>query len=285
MQPLELVRTAPDRLILQHSIDDGQLALIEGFKNAAPDIKIIQTVDDLIGEVSKKHPYRQYQIREGHPRMMEALIGSDRLIVTTEPLAKIYKRYVDDVRIVPNTLGNQWLGLRKCAAPRQRLRVGWVGAGQHQGDLELIGAVVTELAHEVDWVFMGMCTDEIRKNLKEFHNFVSISEYPKKMAGLDLDIAVAPLEDNLFNKCKSNLRLLEYGALGWPVVCSNVFPFRVNNPPVILVNNNVEEWKRAIRSLYDENFRKNQAQKIQQWVDNNYWLKNKVDEWKKSIFD
>jgi hypothetical protein len=85
LQPLELVRAAPDRLILQHSVDDGQLSLIDGFRNAAPDIKIIQTVDDLLGDVSDKHPNHQFQIREGHSRMMQALTKSDRLIVQPSP--------------------------------------------------------------------------------------------------------------------------------------------------------------------------------------------------------
>ncbi len=285
MQPLELVRAAPDRLILQHSMDDGQLALIDSFKNAAPGIKIIQTVDDLIGEVPEKHPNRQYQIREGHPRMMQALTKSDRLIVTTQPLADHYRKYVSDVHIVPNTLGSQWLGLRNLPKPRPRLRVGWVGAGQHQGDLELINTVVHELAIEVDWVFMGMCTEEIKPLLKEFHGFVSIGDYPKKMSELDLDIAIAPIEDNFFNQCKSNLRLLEYGAMGWPVVCSDVYPYQSDNPPVVRVKNDPVEWVKAIRSLYYSKLRHAKAEALHQWVMSRYRLEVKSKAWYQSIFE
>jgi glycosyltransferase involved in cell wall biosynthesis len=284
MQPLELVRAAPDRLILQHSVDDGQLSLIDGFRNAAPDIKIIQTVDDLLGEVSEKHPNRQYQIREGHPRMMQALTKSDRLIVTTQTLADHYKKYVDDVHIVPNTLGTQWMGLRKPSQPRSRLRVGWVGAGQHHGDLELINCVVRELATKVDWIFMGMCTDEIKPLLKEFHGFVSIGDYPKKMSELDLDIALAPIEDNFFNRCKSNLRLLEYGAMGWPVVCSDVYPYQTDNPPVIRVKNDPKEWIQAIESLFDTRVRHARAEALHQWVMARYRLEYKCSAWFKAIF-
>lgn len=284
MQPLELVRAAPDRLILQHSVDDGQLSLIDGFKNAAPDIKIIQTVDDLIGEVPEKHPNRQYQIREGHSRIMQALTKSDRLIVTTQPLADHYRKYVADVHIVPNTLGQQWMGLRQSPKPRARLRVGWVGAGQHQGDLELVNAVVRELASEVDWVFMGMCTEEIKPLLKEFHGFVSIGDYPKKMAELDLDIAIAPIEDNFFNQCKSNLRLLEYGAMGWPVVCSDVYPYQSDHPPVVRVKNDPDTWVAAIRSLYDNKLRHANAEALHQWVMSTYLLEVKVKTWYKAIF-
>jgi glycosyltransferase involved in cell wall biosynthesis len=284
MQPLELVRAAPDRLILQHSVDDGQLSLIDGFKNAAPDIKIIQTVDDLLGEVSEKHPNHQYQIREGHSRMRQALTKSDRLIVTTQTLADHYKKYVDDVHIVPNTLGPQWVGLRRPPETRSRLRVGWVGAGQHHGDLELINHVVRELAAKVDWVFMGMCTDEIKPLLKEFHGFVSIGDYPKKMSELDLDIALAPIEDNFFNRCKSNLRLLEYGAMGWPVVCSDVFPYQTDDPPVIRVKNDPREWVQAIESLFDVRLRHAKAEALHQWVMTRFLLESKCNAWYEAVF-
>lgn len=284
MQPLELVRAAPDRLILQHSVDDGQLSLIDGFRNAAPEINIIQTVDDLLGDVSDKHPNRQFQIREGHSRMKLALTKSDRLIVTTQPLSDQYKKYVPDVHVMPNTLGSAWMGLRKQPGVRKRLRVGWVGAGQHHGDLEMINSVVRELAGKVDWVFMGMCTDEVKPMLKEFHNFVSIADYPKKMSELDLDIAIAPLEDNPFNRCKSNLRLLEYGAMGWPVVCSDVYPYQADDPPVVRVRNSKTEWVDAIESLFEQKLRHDLGEALHQWVIGKYLLRDKTSEWFESIF-
>jgi glycosyltransferase involved in cell wall biosynthesis len=216
---------------------------------------------------------------------MQALTKSDRLIVTTQPLADHYRKYVSDVHIVPNTLGSQWLGLRNLPKPRPRLRVGWVGAGQHQGDLELINTVVHELAIEVDWVFMGMCTEEIKPLLKEFHGFVSIGDYPKKMSELDLDIAIAPIEDNFFNQCKSNLRLLEYGAMGWPVVCSDVYPYQSDNPPVVRVKNDPVEWVKAIRSLYDSKLRHAKAEELHQWVMSRYRLEVKSKAWYQSIFE
>lgn len=286
LQPLELVRAAPDRLILQHSVDDAQLGLIENYKLALPGIQIIQMVDDLLGEVPIKHPNRNFQVREGHQRMARALKKSDRLVVTTETLMQHYQKYVPDVWLMPNCLDKQWSGLRLPKTTGRRLRVGWVGAGQHKGDLELITEVVRELAGEVDWVFMGMCTEAIKPHIKEYHDFVSIGDYPKKMASLDLDIAIAPLEQNVFNECKSNLRLLEYGAMGWPVVCSDVFPYRSSNPPVLRCSNDVGEWLGAIRSLvHDEPLRLKMGEQLYQWVQGNFLLKDKTADWMRAIFE
>ena len=143
-----------------------------------------------------------------------------------------------------------------------------------------------ELATDVDWVFMGMCTDAIKPHIKEFHDFVSISDYPKKMASLDLDIAIAPLEQNIFNECKSNLRLLEYGAMGWPVVCSDVYPYRTLNPPVLRCGNEADQWMVAIRKLmHDEDLRHRMGEQLHQWVQANFMLKNKADDWMRAIFE
>ena len=75
-----------------------------------------------------------------------------------------------------------------------------------------------------------------------------IHMYPQKLASLDLDLALAPLENNLFNDCKSNLRLLEYGACGYPVICSNTRAFVDSKLPVQIVKNKFKEWTSTIRS-------------------------------------
>jgi len=276
LQPVELIRALPDTLVLQHSVDDAQLSLIEQYKKALPQVHIVQMVDDLLGFVPEKHPNRRFQSREGHLRMVEALKKSDSMIVTTEPLKDHYDKYIKNVKIIPNCLTPKWLSIKPVKKSKTRLRVGWIGAGQHQGDLEIINEVVKLLSDRVDWIFMGMHTEQVKSYIKEFHSFVSIKDYPEKMASLDLDIAVAPLEDNWFNQCKSNLRLLEYGAMGWPVVCSDVFPYQSYEPPVIRCKNNVEEWVGAINELID-----NESKRVKLGQDLNIWANNKfnLDGW------
>jgi glycosyltransferase involved in cell wall biosynthesis len=286
LQPIELIRANPDTLILQHSVDDAQLSLIDKYKIACPSVHVLQMVDDLLGFVPEKHPSRRFQSREGHRRMADALLKSDSMIVTTEPLVHHYKKYIESVKIIPNCLAPHWFNLKITKTKRDKLRVGWVGAGQHQGDLEIINDVIKETVDKVDWVFMGMHTAEAGTYIKEFHPFVSISEYPEKMASLDLDIALAPLEDNHFNSCKSNLRLLEYGAMSWPVICSDVFPYQTNNPPVIRVQHSVSDWIEALnRLISDESERLRLGKALHSWVVNNYTLSDWSSDWTQALFE
>ena len=107
--------------------------------------------------------------------------------------------------------------------------------------------VVRTLADEVDWVFFGMCPEMLRPYVKEFHKGVPMAQYPRKLASMNLDLALAPLEQNLFNDCKSNLRLLEYGACGYPVICTETKAYAGYLPCTRVKRNEAEYWLEAIR--------------------------------------
>ncbi|MBP8285359.1 MAG: glycosyltransferase [Rhodoferax sp.] len=276
----------PDRVLLQHSISDEDISNLKNIRKILPDTFVIQLMDDLVSDLPSSHPNFNYGMREGHTRTVEAVRLCNRLIVSTQPLADYYKSYCDDIVVVPNALDERMWGHHfKPVKERARLRIGWAGAAQHQGDLTLITDVLKHFADKVDWIFMGMCPDVLRPMIKEFHSFVSYSDYPAKLATLDLDIAIAPLEDNAFNQCKSNLRLLEYGAMGWPVVCSDVYPFRTGKPPVISCANNVDDWIDAISLLINDfSLRQAMGVKLNDWLKRNYMLSNIVTKWNTAIF-
>jgi O-antigen biosynthesis protein len=112
--------------------------------------------------------------------------------------------------------------------------------------MALIGDVVRELANEVEWVFLGTCPDALRPHIHEHHDGVASRDYPGKLASLNLDLALAPLVENPLNACKSNLRLLQYGACGIPVICTDIASYR-GALPVTRVKNRSHDWQLAIR--------------------------------------
>ncbi len=106
---------------------------------------------------------------------------------------------------------------------------------------------------------------------------MDIDKYPSKLASLDLDLAVAPLEINAFNKAKSNLRLLEYGILGWPVIATDIFPYQ--DAPVTLVKNKYRDWLRVIKTkIADPVALKDEGDKLQKWVMENWILEDHLEE-------
>ncbi|MED5509395.1 MAG: glycosyltransferase, partial [Pseudomonadota bacterium] len=217
----EMARLKPDTVVFQNSISDRDIETIRLFREFLPDIQVIFLLDDLLHDLPEKSSqYKKMKaaFRDARSRLRRVLSYCDRLIVSTQPLADMCQEMIEDIAIIPNRLHKaRWSDLQIKRQQSHKPRVGWAGAQQHQGDLEIIIDVVKETAEEVDWIFFGMCPDEIRPYVKESHDFVDIEAYPQKLASLNLDLAVAPLEEHDFNIAKSNLRLLEYGILGWPV--------------------------------------------------------------------
>jgi len=65
-------------------------------------------------------------------------------------------------------------------------------------------------------------------------------------------IAVAPLRDTPFNRCKSDLKFLEYSALGLPGIFSDVVPYSqsvCDGETGLVVPNDEEAWCAAILRL------------------------------------
>ncbi|MFW5451317.1 MAG: glycosyltransferase [Methylophagaceae bacterium] len=280
----EMQRLQPDTYIFQNAFSSHAIELMHLYKTYHPQTQLIFTIDDLIHDVPEKSSvYKNIQshFRDAKSLLRKALKYCDRVIVSTQPLADLCQGMTDDVELIPNRLdGDIWLPLQSLRNQGEKPRVGWAGAQQHQGDLELIHEVVKETAQEVDWIFMGMCPTEIQPYVKESYPFVSIKEYPEKLASLNLDLAIAPLEVNEFNRAKSNLRIVEYGVLGWPVVCTDVLPYQSYDAPVTRVANEKQQWLNAIRAaISDPQALQAAGDNLRQWVLERFILQDHLQQW------
>lgn len=245
----ELERINPDSIIFQRPLEREFLDYMKHSKTYSSAFKIYE-LDDLITNIPIKNYFKSKHPKDTVKLLREGIAQVDRFIVSTPGLAEAYSGWHSDMQVLELKLPAAWWGnLKVTRAEHKKPRVGWAGGSSHLGDLELIADVVKELAGEVDWIFFGMCPSKLRPYVKEFHSGVPIHMYPQKLASLDLDIALAPLENNQFNDCKSNLRLLEYGACGYPVICSNTRAFIESNLPVRVTKNKYKDWTESIRAL------------------------------------
>lgn len=246
MHPSDLERYEPDAIILQRQIGADRIEAMRRIKAFSRAFKVYE-LDDYLPNLPVKSEHRNQMPKDIVRSLRLGLGFVDRFVVSTEPLADAFNGFHSDIVVMPNRLPFEtWGGIERARVPRGRMRVGWAGGSSHTGDLALIADVVKELAKEVDWVFFGMCPEPLRPYVKEWHKGVSIENYASMLAALDLDLAIAPLEHNAFNACKSNLKLLEYGACGYPVVCTDIEPYR-GLVPVTRVKNRFSEWVDAIR--------------------------------------
>lgn len=246
---VQLGRMDPDVIILQlrhHEDSIREIENIARFSNA----RRIFEIDDYVLSAPKKNTHARNKPADIEHHLRGAISLCDRVVVTTQALANVLSDMHKDIRVVPNMLApHLWT---KLPASRRGVsnkpRVGWGGGTSHSGDLEIIAEVVRQLADEVEWVFFGMCPDALKPYIHEYHSSVPLAHYPAKLANLNLDLALAPLEFHIFNDCKSNLRLLEYGACAYPVICTDTDAYRGPLPCTRIYRNTTEEWVEAIRA-------------------------------------
>ena len=198
---------------------------------------------------------------------LEQMRLSNGIITSTKYLAKLYERFNGSIYVIPNGIDlksfkggdrNIRHTQSKCNLERPGASVppllGWCGSCTHTSDLEILIPII-EHFKDVRFYFWGGLPEFIKgENVTVDTEWVSIDQYFKKLRSLKFDIGLAPIRDNEFNRAKSNLRWLEYSALGIPTVASNVEPYRRTTA---LLANNKEGWIRHLEKLIkNSNYRK-----------------------------
>lgn len=278
---VEIERQRPDVIIFQGRYFPGADEEVRNLRRYF-DCRFIYELDDLVTNVPQKNEHARHLPTSLGQVMRDCIALCDRVVVSTLPLAEALSDTHTDIRVVPNMLAPQlWTHLRSKRQTAAKPRVGWGGGTSHRGDLELIADVVRELADEVDWVFFGMCPPALRPYVHEFHGIIPLAAYPAKLASLNLDLALAPLEAHVFNDCKSNLRLLEYGACGYPVVCSDTGAYGGYLPCTRVKDDSTEAWISAIRGhLQDPQASYRMGDALRETVFRDYMLRgDNVQHW------
>lgn len=101
---------------------------------------------------------------------------------------------------------------------------------------------------DVDWIVMGSCPADLRPYITEFHPHVGSELRPKALAGMHLDLALIPAKHEGLGSVHSAKQLLEYGACGVAVLCSDLpkfhLPLSANHIPL-----NASDWQDAIHCM------------------------------------
>jgi GT2 family glycosyltransferase/glycosyltransferase involved in cell wall biosynthesis len=142
----------------------------------------------------------------------------------------------------------------------------YVGSRTHAEDLAMLRPVVERLRErrDIDIRLFVIGGEPDRSMGDRWYKRVYIpggfSRYPAFVSWLrsrsrSWHVGVAPLRDTPFNRCKSDLKFLEYAALGLPGIFSDVVPYRrtvTDAETGLLVPNDDEAWSSAILRLADD---------------------------------
>ena len=210
---------------------------------------IIFDTDDLIFERDLISAHRAVQALPADDQKRHAegvgcysmtLQASDAVMVSTPLLAELARQRGKRAFVHRNCLGGDMLveadrlyEARKERPPEQPVVVGY-GSGTHTHDvdfLEVDGALVELLGRFPDvelWIAGPLAISERLSSFRERVRRFPLADW-REWFGLasEMDIAIAPLEpDNIFCRAKSEIKFVEAGALGVPIVASDIDPYR-----------------------------------------------------------
>jgi len=196
--------------------------------------KMILDLDDEPFAINEKHPLYK-EIKEKSIRVERMIQIADHVVVSTEPLKESIKHLAKKITVIPNAIDPAIWGVKKKKRNDGKIRIGWVGSSSHLADLHLITDAVRQILDKyenVEMYFVGFVVgdfggkDSYKGRVFNKQGTAGYEEYPQFLADLDLDIAIAPLEDNKFNRSKSNIKWLENSMLETPMVLSDVTPYK-----------------------------------------------------------
>ncbi len=209
------------------------------------DVKLVIDIDDywILDRFHELYEYYQEENRADWIRVL--MDNADAVTTTTELLAQKIRPHAKSVGVFGNTLMDDDYSMpKKNPIPF----VGWLGAGNHTADL-------MEIQHLQKGYGIPVYIPELyRQVFKDRFLYYQGQEVPQYL-GLynEYDIIISPLRDNVFNKHKSPLKLIEAGFFKKPLIISDVEPFSpyLEHKKNCLVVRKKSEWKKWCNLLID----------------------------------
>lgn len=219
--------------------------------------KVVFELDDAFDALEPWHPqYAQYSMAREQDRVRRLFRLADAVSVSTPALAERYAELNRRIEVIPNYIDvGGWP--QATTRPADGLfRILWAGSPSHWGDLNVIAKPLFAFVRQTKdarLVFFGDVPDlpDDLKGRVEAHPFVAFGEYPIKLADLRVDVALAPLVDCEFNRCKSPIKVMEYLSTGYPVIASDVGPYRMFEQGSLLCTTD-GGWQGSLQRLHDD---------------------------------
>jgi hypothetical protein len=240
-------------ITLQRQASDHQKEFIKFLKSIQPEMgfKLIYEVDDVVfrEEIpdynASKHGFDDDSIRQNCVDMINMV---DEVTVTCKFMRDLYieKTGKKEITAVPNFMPYWWIGhqydyQKICNSFdkfKKKPRIVYAGSGAHfdmknavgqKDDFEHVVKFIVDNRHKYQFVFIGAYPPPIQPYVVsreiEFHPWKNLLEYPTFLASLNAQLFIAPLQDNNFNKAKSDIKFIEAAQLGIPCLCQDLVTY------------------------------------------------------------
>lgn len=226
--------------------------------------KLVVDTDDNSDEIPKyNQSFVDYHGGAGTSRIVRAeLREADLVTVSTPRLQAWAKKYAKRVTMIPNVIDPRLYANVRARKKELRhendIRIYWGGGAGHYDDLLPLKEPLLQIFHErpaVKLVFSNFIPDWAI-DLPPFRcfmvRFAHFNAYPKVLRWICADLALAPLVDNEFNRCKSNVKYLTYAMSDIPGIYQDAEAYQsVVHGVTGMKASAPDEWYRHINTLLD----------------------------------
>jgi hypothetical protein len=227
---------------------------------------LVTDIDDAFSRIGPDHP-EEAVYRPLNAALERAIAASAETWFATAEVRAAYAGHAARSAIVPNMLDPRiWRDWRRPRPPILRggkVRMLYMGTHTHGADFALIRPALDRLAAEQPDTFevtiVGIAPDLAPAPwLGRLSPPAGAIAYPRFVRWLraqePFDVGLAPLVDSPFNRAKSDIKLLDYAALGMLPVVSDTPPYQPDREAAALsvqVGASSEQWVAALRDIID----------------------------------
>ncbi len=256
----------PDAVVFSRVATPAAVALLDVFRRLGTPV-VYDFDDDFLHVEDPGNPrlcayYRRPEIRRAIKHMLSR---TDRVVVSTEPLAELARRYNRRVTTIENCLDLTLLRGVEATATGQETVIGYAGTPHREGDFTWVTPALERLlashAGQLKLHFMGFAPKALQGRpevvCEPFE--ADYSRFIRRLAQTGWAVGLAPLEDHRSKLAKSDVKFLEYGACRIAGVYSDVLPYRSveDGRAGLRAANRPDSWYRAIcRLLSDPDLRR-----------------------------
>lgn len=216
------------------------------------------------------------------------IAAADLVTTTTEILADEFRKRLKEfgnpdpqVETLPNCLNLEHWEPVEIVKPKDEIRLLWQGGASHFDDWATIAEPITEVLKKypnVKLIMMGThfpgATKHMNPEQVETHDsWTTFDAHPYRMKLTGADIGLIPLQDSFFNRCKSNIKYVEYSALKIPTVAAGIPPYSpsIEHGKTGFLANTKAEWVEQVSALVeDAALRKTTGEAARRWVEKNH---------------
>ena len=189
--------------------------------------------------------------------MEKMLSCADAVTVSTDPLNAIVTKHIGSgatAHTIPNFISRElWEPALARDKNNEQLIIGVVGGPGRDADLAPVvhPLNVIRSRYDVDIVVLAHEEGALPISGAMYPGYIQFEHYPKAVSLFD--IALAPLADNLFNKSKSDIKIVDFAAASLPIVTSadSVYADSIEQGVTGLIAYDENSWIESISMLIE----------------------------------